>query len=606
MNEMNPRTAELMKEILNKVYVRTDHMFAGLMIAQWIFGICCAVFLSPYAWNGSISSVHPHIWVALLMGGLLTFVSMMFAYMHPGKAYTRHVLAVCQMLMSSLLIHLTGGRIETHFHVFGSLAFLAFYCDWKVLMTGATVVALDHILRGSFFSQSVFGIANVSHWRWVEHAAWVAFENAFLIASCLRSQEGMRQVCERQTAVESLHKKLEQTVQERTQELNVTQKQLLESQKLEAIGQLASGVAHDFNNMLGGILAYSSMLKEDYAHDPVLVNGLQTIETSAERGAEMTKKLLAFARKGNYEFTRVDLKETVQEAVSLLEPSLMGKIQVSIDCPQNLWPTEGDSTQIFQVVMNLAVNAKDAMENGGTLKISACNLEADADYIQVHKSVPLGEYVRLSVVDSGSGISREIQEKIFEPFFTTKQPGSGTGLGLSMVYGIMKNHKGAVSLYSEEGHGTVFHLYFPRSTMSERTPSRTYRDERLHKRFLASQKILLVDDEESMRNVGRDILSRYGANVTLCENGAEAVQLIQDPTQQFDIVILDVIMPKMNGIEAFHRLRENLPYARYIFSSGYAESIEITNLRNEYAVQFIQKPFKGEQLAREVMMKKGA
>lgn len=606
MIETNLRTEQLLKEILYQVHERTDRMFAGLMIAQWFFGIGCAVFLSPYAWNGSVSSVHPHIWVALLMGGLLTFVAITFAVINPAKPLTRHVMAISQMLMSSLLIHLTGGRIETHFHVFGSLAFLAFYCDWKVLMTGATVVAIDHILRGSFWPQSVFGFAMVSHWRWLEHAGWVAFENAFLVASCLRSQKGMRQVCERQTAVEALHEKLEQTVQERTEELNVTQKQLLESQKLEAIGQLASGVAHDFNNMLGGILAYSSMLKEDYAHDPVLVNGLQTIETSAERGADMTKKLLAFARKGNYEFARVDLKETVQEAMSLLEPSMMGKIHVRVDCPENLWSTEGDSTQIFQVVMNLAVNAKDAMEKGGTLKISACNLEADADYIQVHKSVPIGEYVRLSVEDSGTGISREIQEKIFEPFFTTKQPGTGTGLGLSMVYGIMKNHKGAVSLYSEEGHGTVFHLYFPRSKMADRMPSRNYRDERLHKKFLASQRILLVDDEESMRNVGRDILSRYGASVTVCENGAEAVSLIQDASNQFDIIILDVIMPKMNGIEAFHRLRENLPAARYIFSSGYAESAEITNLRNEYAVQFIQKPFKGEQLAREVMMKKVA
>ena len=606
MTEINPRTESLITGILNEIHVRTDRMFAGLMVAQWFFGIGCAVFLSPYAWNGSVSSIHPHIWVALVLGGLLTFASMTFAFMNSGKPITRHVMAVSQMLMSSLLIHLTGGRIETHFHVFGSLAFLAFYYDWKVLITGAAVVAIDHALRGTYWPQSAFGVAAISHWRWLEHAAWVAFENAFLIASCLRSQKGVREVCERQVAIESLHQKLEQTVQERTQELDVTQKQLMESQKLEAIGQLASGVAHDFNNMLGGILAYSSMLKEDYAHDPVLVNGLQTIETSAERGAEMTKKLLAFARKGNYEFTRVDLKQAVQEAVSLLEPSMMGKIQVKVDCPENLWPTQGDSTQIFQVVMNLAVNAKDAMANGGSLKISACNLEADADYVQVHKSVPMGDYVRLSVEDSGTGISREIQEKIFEPFFTTKQPGSGTGLGLSMVYGIMKNHKGAVSLYSEEGHGTVFHLYFPRSTMSDKHQSRRYRDERLHKRFLAEQKILLVDDEESMRNVGRDILSRYGAQVTMCENGADAVALIEDPTQQFDIIILDVIMPKMNGIDAFHRLRENLPYARYIFSSGYAESAEITNLRNEYAVQFIQKPFKGEQLAREVMMKKVA
>ena len=158
MGEMNSRTAELLKAMLYKLNLRTDKMFGGLMIAQWIFGIGCAVFLSPYAWNGNISSVHPHIWVALLMGGLLTFVSLTFVSMHPGQVITRHVIAVSQMLMSALLIHLTGGRIETHFHVFGSLAFLAFYCDWKVLITGTVVVVVDHILRGVYWPQSAFGL----------------------------------------------------------------------------------------------------------------------------------------------------------------------------------------------------------------------------------------------------------------------------------------------------------------------------------------------------------------------------------------------------------------------------------------------------------------
>lgn len=600
---LNNRATKLIRKMLFKIHAQTDRIFSSLMVTQWVFAVGCAVYFSPYSWNGSVKSIHPHVWFALVIGGILSFISFTLVRFEPGKPITRHSIAICQMLMSSLLIHVTGGRIETHFHIFGSFALLAFYRDWKVLVTGVVVVTIDHVLRGEFWPQSAFGLIEVGRWRWVEHAAWVLFENAFLIASCQRGLHEIREICQRQVELEDMNETIEQAVQDRTYELNVTQQKLLESQKLEAIGQLASGVAHDFNNVLSGILAYASILKEDYATDPVLVNGLQTIESSAERGADMTKKLLAFARKGNYEFTGVDLNKTVTETVSLLEPTLKGKVAVQVDVASDLWPTEGDSTQIFQVVMNLAVNAKDAMPSGGLLKISACNLDADLDYIKAHSSVPLGEYVRLSVEDNGSGMSTELQQKIFEPFFTTKAPGAGTGLGLSMVYGIMKNHKGAVSLYSQEGHGTVFHLYFPRSQLETATVVERAAEPAIERDALQEHRILLVDDEESMRKVGHDILVRYGGNVSVCEDGADAVDYVREKPH-FDIVILDVIMPKMNGIDAFHELRKILPDARYILSSGYAESAEITRLRNDFNVQFIQKPYKGEALAREVMAAK--
>ncbi|QDK39247.1 ATP-binding protein [Bdellovibrio sp. NC01] len=607
MEELNKREQERIQKmyvaIRSENFHRTDKLFSYLMVAQWMFAIGCAIFLTPTTYNGNVSTLHPHVWAALVLGGLLTFLPCSFIILRPAEEITRHVVAVTQIGMSALLIHLTGGRIETHFHIFGSLAFLAFYRDWKVLVTAAAVAAVDHLLRGIYWPSSVFGVEAVSHWRWMEHSAWVVFEISFLIPGCIRVQEQMRAISERQVQLEMMNERIEKNVQLRTEELANTQRQLMQSQKLEAIGQLASGVAHDFNNMLGGILAYASLLKEDYANDPHLVSSLNVIETSAERGAELTKKLLAFARKGNYEHTIVDLQKTIEEAVSLLEPSLDEKITVAIDLDKNLWPTEGDSTQIFQVVMNLAVNSKDAMPTGGHIKISATNVEADEDYCAVHKSVTKGSYVRLSIEDNGSGIPKEIQEKVFEPFFTTKQPGSGTGLGLSMVYGIMKNHKGAVGLYSEQGHGTVFHLYFPRSRKVAFREAPVSGLSIPSKTFLQGQDILLADDEETMRKAGSDILKRYGASVHAYEDGSLALAALEENPERFKIIILDAIMPKMNGIETFHKMREMAPDAQFVFSSGYAESSEITELRNRYAVKFIQKPFKAEQLAREIMKK---
>lgn len=597
------RINQMYQDMCSENYKKTDKLFGYLMAGQWFFAIACAVILSPSTWNGNNSSLHPHVWAALVLGGLLTFLPHSFIYLRPGEAITRHVIAVTQIAMSALLIHLTGGRTETHFHIFGSLAFLAAYRDWKVLVTAAAVAAADHLVRGIFWPMSVFGSAQVVHWLWIEHAAWVVFEISFLIPGCLKAQEQMKGISEKQVELEIANERIEKIVKSRTEELETTQKQLVQSQKLEAIGQLASGVAHDFNNMLGGILAYSSLLKEDYADDDHLRSGLEVIETSAERGAELTKKLLAFARKGNYEHTIVDLRKTVEETVSLLQPSLNEKIKVSISVCDQLWPTEGDSTQIFQVVMNLAVNSKDAMPDGGSIKISAVNVEADEDYCKVHKSVIPGHYVRLSVEDTGTGIPKEIQEKVFEPFFTTKQVGSGTGLGLSMVYGIMKNHKGAVAVYSEEGCGTVFHLYFPRSKNAAKFHVASRKKDLVSSSFLAGHQILLADDDEIMRRAGGDILKRYGASVDTYEDGALALEALEKNPNNYKIIILDVIMPKLNGIETFHKMRAIAPDAQFVLSSGYAESAEITELRNQYSIKFIQKPFKAEQLTNEITKK---
>ena len=217
------RTAELLQEQRQSLYRRTDRLFAWLMLAQWLCGIAAALWISPRAWAGVSSSVHIHVWAAVGLGGAISLFPGLMALLRPGEALTRYSIAVGEMLTSALLIHLTGGRIETHFHVFGALAFLAFYRDWRVLIPATLVVAADHMIRGIFWPMSVFGVLTASRWRWVEHAGWVAgwvlFEDLFLVISCLRSSAEMRELAERQASLEGVNETIERTVRERTDEL---------------------------------------------------------------------------------------------------------------------------------------------------------------------------------------------------------------------------------------------------------------------------------------------------------------------------------------------------------------------------------------------------
>src|SRR5438477_1887010 len=228
------RTATLFEASQHQILQRTDHMFAWLMVFQWLAGIAAALWISPKTWIGATSQVHLHVWAAILLGGGISSFPVFLACRWPGHSFTRHTIAVAQMLTSALLIHLTGGRIETHFHVFGSLAFLAFYRDWRVLISATVVVAVDHFLRGVFLPQSVFGVLTPSSWRWLEHAGWVIFEDAFLLISIEQGLRDVRQVAERQARLEALNASIEQRIHDRTRDLEREIHERIETQtKLE-------------------------------------------------------------------------------------------------------------------------------------------------------------------------------------------------------------------------------------------------------------------------------------------------------------------------------------------------------------------------------------
>src|SRR5579872_871085 len=256
------RTEELFAQHQQRIYRRTDRLFAYLMVLQWLAAIAAAQWISPLTWSGTTSQVHPHMLAALVLGGIITALPVALALMHSGAALTRYGVAVGQMLMSALLIHLTGGRIETHFHVFGSLAFLAFYRDWRVFVPATVVIAADHLLRGLIWPQSVFGILAANPWRWLEHAGWVLFEDTFLVISCQQSIREMHDIARQRAELEGTNQRIEAEVAARTAELKAAQKQNLEVARRAGMADIATSVLHNVGNVLNSVNVSTAVISD--------------------------------------------------------------------------------------------------------------------------------------------------------------------------------------------------------------------------------------------------------------------------------------------------------------------------------------------------------
>lgn len=594
------RTRELFADQCLRLHTQTDRMFAALMLVQWVAGIIVALVVSPQAWAGTASSVHPHLQAAVVLGALIASLPVWMAWRHPGHAATRHCIAVGQMLFSALFIHLSGGRIETHFHVFGSLAFLSFYRDWRVLVSASVVVAVDHLVRGLFWPQSVYGILSADSWRTVEHAAWVVFEDMFLLLAIRRSLGEMRRSAQRQAQLESLNATIEQAVAERTKQLKEAvdglkreaaerqkvEAQLLQAQKMEAVGQLAGGIAHDFNNILGAIIGNTEVARLTSQVSPAVADCLDSIMKASRRARDLVKQILAFSRRQEQQRLPMQLQTVVREALKLLRST----VPATIEFKPNLLHTPAvlaDASQIHQVVVNLCTNAVHALrDQPGVIKVELAELEADPDFAKTHADLRPGRYVRLTVADNGCGMDRSTLEHIFEPFFTTKAPGEGTGLGLSVVHGIVKSHEGGVTVYSEPGKGTTFNLYFPVfdaepadfSTEAEPVPRG------------GGQHILFVDDEEPLATLGKVLLERLGYRVTSLTSVKEALAVVRDQPQQFDLVVTDLTMPDMNGVELARQLLTAQPHLPIILTTGFGATLTPESAREMGFRELLFKP----------------
>jgi two-component system, cell cycle sensor histidine kinase and response regulator CckA len=362
--------------------------------------------------------------------------------------------------------------------------------------------------------------------------------------------------------------------------------QFQQAQKMEAVGKLAGGVAHDFNNLLTVILGNVQLLLAE-GHSTEVEQGLNEVSAAAERAAGLTRQLLAFSRRQVLQPRIVNLNDIVADLQGMLERLLTEDIQLTATLDENAWEVQADPGQIEQALMNLAVNARDAMPNGGRLRISTRNVQLGQPMVSSHDVVPPGEYACLSISDAGSGIPPETLARMFEPFFTTKGAGKGTGLGLATVYGIMKQSGGYITVDSEIRKGTTFQLYFPR--VVDRAPDST--PDAAYPRDATSATILLVEDEAAVQALVRRVLEKKGYHVLVSSNAEEALRQAQGHNGPIHLLLTDVVLPDLNGREVSDRITMLRPGIRSVFMSGYTEDEVIRRGVLGEGIHFIQKPF---------------
>ena len=391
--------------------------------------------------------------------------------------------------------------------------------------------------------------------------------------------------------VRSLNESLERQVAERTKDLIEIRERLLQAEKMEAMGRLAGGIAHDFNNQLAGIMACADLLRSGLVDNGPLYELADMIIKAAERSALFTSQLLAFARKGKYQSIPQNIHTIVGEVISLLERSISKKIAIRRHLDARSVIVSGDPAQLHNAFLNIALNARDAMPDGGELVFATKNRAFTAEDSNAPDSGP-GEFIEVSVSDTGVGMPDDVRKKIFEPFFTTKEQGKGTGLGLAAVYGIVKNHRGHIDVRSEEGKGSLFRIYLPvvhcEKAGIEAPPALDT--------GTRSGTILIADDETIILDALSRVLQKYGYKTLICRNGRETLECYRKLWETIDIVLLDLMMPEMDGREAFSAIRKINPGARVILSSGYCIDKEVRKIIDEGALGFIQKPFGIETL----------
>ena len=511
------RANELFESHRDRIMRRADRWFGFLMLVQFVGCLILAVIVSPRTWSGEMSQVHIHVWTALFLGGLITALPVALAFIIPGRLTTRCVIASAQMLFSALLIHLTGGRIETHFHVFGSLAFIAFYRDWRVFIPATLIVSIDHVMRGIYWPESVYGVLTASPWRSVEHAAWVIFEDIFLIRSCILATREMRSMAETRADLEATNQNIEQKIQERTKELHEGQQrlmveiadrkrlegQLVHAQKMESIGQLAAGIAHEINTPTQYVGDNTRFLRDSIEDLLKLTDRYATLLASAKDGniqadqiaeleseieeldlefikeeipkaieqtldgidrvAEIVRAMKDFSHPGGTENTPTDLNKVIESTITVCRNRWKYVADLETDFQDDLPMVPCLVGEFNQVILNIIVNAADAIGSivgdGGEGK-GRITVSTRQD----------GEWVEIRVSDTGGGIPEETRRKVFDPFFTTKKVGEGTGQGLAISHDVIVNkHGGTIDLDSEPGVGTTFIIRLP---IAEQTAER--------------------------------------------------------------------------------------------------------------------------------------
>jgi two-component system cell cycle sensor histidine kinase/response regulator CckA len=385
-------------------------------------------------------------------------------------------------------------------------------------------------------------------------------------------------------------------VKERAEHRRLEQ-QLRQAQKMEAVGRLAGGIAHDFNNLLTVINGYSQLISARLPAGDSTRADAEEIQKAGDRAAALTRQLLAFSRKQIMAPVVLNLNRIVSEMEKMLRRLIGEDIELVTSLDPGLGNVKADSGQIEQVIMNLAVNARDAMIHGGKLTLETANVTLDEGFARDHAGAHIGPHAMLGVSDTGVGMDQETQSHLFEPFFTTKEQGKGTGLGLSTVYGIVKQTGGSIWAYSEPGQGTTFKIYLPRVDDPADSSKPTKRREQLPR---GTETILLVEDAEGVRNLIRQVLTQNGYTLLAAEDGEQAFKLVEQHAGPIHLLLTDIVLPRMGGPEIAHRLRALRPGIGVLFTSGYTDRGVVENGVLESGIAFLQKPFAADELRRRV------
>jgi len=438
---------QLLRASQLEIHRRTDRLFAHLMIVQWITGIVFALWVAPRTWAGATSATHVHVWAAIFLGGAISIFPALLGLTRPGQPMTRYVIATAQMLMSSLLIHLTGGRIETHFHVFGSLAFLAFYRDWRVLLPSTIVVALDHLLRGIWWPESVYGVLVASEWRWLEHAGWVLFEDVFLVIACVRGTRELREQAESTAA-------LGDTVAQ----LQASQQQVEAANR--ARNEFVANMSHELRTPLNAITLYSELLQENAVEDgrESDVADLTKIQAASRHLLGLINGLLDLSKvesgRMELDLQTFDLRQMIDEMLSTIDAVVRKNGNTLMATfGENLGSMHGDLTKTRQILFNLLSNAS-KFTSHGTVKLHVDRRPIDGV-----------DQIEFVVSDTGIGMTQEQIGKLFRPFVqadaSISRKYGGTGLGLAIVARFCALMSGEVRAESPPEGGSRFIVRLP-------------------------------------------------------------------------------------------------------------------------------------------------
>ncbi|MBL0921575.1 MAG: response regulator [Phycisphaerales bacterium] len=556
------RTAELFRQDCQRVWRNADRLFVGLLLIQWPMTVAAALTISPRTWIGAESAVHRHVWAAIVIGGLLTLFPAWLARKQPGAAVTRHVLAAAQVGYSALLIHVFGGRIETHFHVFGSLAFIAFYRDWKVLLTASAIVAADHLLRGMWWPRSVFGMLSPGRWRWMEHALWVTFEDTVLLLSIARAGREAHLLAQRQAELEASKSEVEEQVRVRTAELEAARAAAESASGAKT--EFLANMSHEIRTPMTAIVGYAELLDEPALSPAERAEHVRTIRRNGEHLIGVINDILDLSK---IEAGRLDIAseqcrvcQVVSDVAALMRVRAKGKnvdlkVEYEFPVPESI---RTDPLRLRQILVNLVGNAVKFTERGG-VRIVVRTLADD----------PSRSRIEIAVHDSGIGICPQDLEVLFRPFTQvdnsrTRRFG-GAGLGLAISRRLAHMLGGEIVVESAPGSGSVFTLRLPVGDLAgarmihDPSEALTPVDDQAGAALPTLRgRILLAEDGPDNQRLIAFHLRRAGADVALANNGREALDLAIQAKREgrpFGLVFMDMQMPVMDGYEATRSLR---------------------------------------------------